>query len=248
MIDIIGLLKTKREDVAGHVDALAERLVGGEKVSRDEIKLTLQKAEASPEELQAAVDRQTRRRELLATVRAAIPARRRLADIRHEVSIAEADFARERDRLDALVGKYAPAVADLETTVAAGDRAEVALIEPRNLPVAEAAKLKAAQDAVREADIALSDARRELPELQRQAAEAHELLADEEETRRANRGDAMAEEQLQRAKTRATTRDAKLKAAEAEIPKLDKALTAARRARDGLLADLRAKFGSASSA
>lgn len=244
LVDVKKILAPRRDArAAEHVDELAERLVEGETLTREVIGSILDRVGATPEDLQEACDRMTRRAELLATVKAAEPKRKRHEVIRQEILEAEADHDRTGKLLDALVDKYRTALIDLTNDIGAADRAAVALTEPANLPPPVAAKVRAAQAAADEASSRADALRRELPDLKRIAREAADDLEAEQGTAKLHPRDAAVAEQVKWAANRARARQAAVTEAEAAIVAADKALVAARRERDRVTAEVRTKFG-----
>lgn len=243
IVDIAKILGTRPEKHAERIDELAERLVGGEKVDREEIRVFLDRIEAAPEELQAAVDRLTRRRELLATIRDAAPPRKRLADIEAEIAMAAADVERAEDIVARIRSKYREKLFDLRTTVEAADRAAVALLEYRNLPPSEAARLRAARDAANQAEANVDRLKRELPALRGQLREAEQAHDQERATLALQRDDRMVQDQVARARNRFKACDARLKDASASLAAAETALVEARRRRDRVTAEVAERYG-----
>jgi chromosome segregation ATPase len=245
MISVATILGMKRADFAERVDELAQRIVDGEKVGRDELAAFIQRIEVAPEDLQVAVDRLTRRAELLQTVRDSTPSRKRLEGIRQEFAALQAELDNAVARLDGLRAKYAVQLIDLEQTVRAADAAAAALIEPRNLPQADAERLRAARAAVDEASGEIDAARREVRDLRIHADDAERILAEERSTLTLNGDSDLAKEQVARAEMAAATRAKRLRDAEANLPKMEKKLAVARRDRDRVQAEIRSRYGAA---
>lgn len=244
IVDVMKMLGTRPENYAARVDELATRLVAGDAVGRDEIRIFLERIDATPEELQAAVDRLTRRRELLDLIRDAMPARKRLGDIQAEIATAQADADRAIGIVDRLREKYGVTAFDLQTKVDAADKATAALVELRNLPPAEAERLKAARAAADEATDEFDRLRREVPRLRHELAEAEKALADERATLVIHPNDPRVAEQVQRATNRVKACGVRLKDAEAATVQAERAIGDARRQRDRVEADIKAKYGS----
>lgn len=219
-IDIKALIRGRREARAANIEELAQRLAKGEAVSPEEVELWLEQTGADEELLQERIDTIERRAELLAKVAKGDEAGGRIAIIHGEIDEAFAAVAEAQEKYAALRAKHADTLTILGQERAEGHRAAEALLEPENLSPFDRDRLGSARKAASESAIAAEEQRRNITELKASVQDAETALADAEAMAKQRRNDPVVADTLQRAKNAVNARGGRLKAAEAELPKL----------------------------
>lgn len=238
-IDIVGLIRGRRQTRAAGIEELAKRLAGGEAVPPEEIETILARAGCDEVMLQERIDALVRRAELRQRVAAGEAARKRVNAIDAEIGKAwdaavGAELAHRTVR-----AKHDEELILLGQAVRTGDAAADELIAPQNLSPADRERLTSLRRAAMAAAEALSEANRRLPELRDSLARAEAALAEATDEANRFRSSPDAQERKARAETTMKTRGARLKAAEADLPALRQAATDAEAAVDRLEDELR---------
>jgi len=220
IIDIVGILRGRREQRATGIEELAVRLAGGEAVAPEEVEAILDRTGCTDEQLQERIDSLDRRAGLVKRVSAGTAALAKLDKIDAVVSAAF-DLALEKQKAHfALREKHADEAAALRQAIDAGETAAGDLLDPRNLSPADREKLAAARGALDAATKALFDSQRRLPELKTSLADAEAALAGATEAARMNRGDATAKQRAAEATNAVAARGLRLRTLVAELPGL----------------------------
>jgi hypothetical protein len=222
-IDIIGLIRGRKEQRAAGIEDLAHRLAGGEIVSPEEIEAILDRTGCDEESLQARIDALMKRAELLAAVKAGEPAKARIGKLEAEIGkafekVVQADKAHRELRV-----KHADELLTLGHAVDLANRASDSLLEPGLLAPADRARLEQARQAATAAAVALGDLRRQMPELRRSLEQGERQLADAADEAKRFRSDAGSQDRKARAENAVRARQDRIAEAEAELPRLQAA-------------------------
>ena len=220
IIDIVGILRGRREQRQFGIEELAAKLAGGVDVPPEEVEAALDLAGCTAEELQDRLVAIDRRADLLKRVAAGTAALAKLDKIDAVVSAAF-DLALEKQKAHfALREKHADEAAALRQAIDLGEAAAGDLLDPKNLSPADREKLAAARGALDAATKALFDSQRRLPELKTSLAEAEAGQAEAAETARMSRGDATAKQRATEATNAVAARGLRLRTLVAELPGL----------------------------
>lgn len=238
-IDIVGLIRGRRQTRAAGIEEVAKRLAGGEAVPPEEIETVLARAGCDEVMLQERVDALERRAELRKRVAAGEAAQRRLDLIDGEIDTAwQAAVAADEAQRKVRQKHEAERIA-LGQAIRYADTASDELLSPANLSPADRDRLTEQRRVATAAVEALAEANRRLPELRDSLARAEAALAEAaDEAKRFKNPDA--QERKARAETTVKTRGARLKAAEADLPSLQQAAEQAEQAVAKLEEELRA--------
>lgn len=238
-IDIVGMIRGRRQARAAGIEELAARLAKGAAVAPEEIEATLDRTGCDEEMLQAAIDRIERRAGLLATVARGNAAEVRLDKIDAEIGKAFDAVAEAQRKHAAVAAKYADERQALGLDIDAASRAHDELLDPANLSAADAARLAEVRKQDTEAQCALEQLRRSLPEMRRSLEHAEHEHVDAVELARLNRSNADLQDNKARSDNAVKARKARLAEAEVELPKLQAAADKARAAAEVVEAELR---------
>jgi hypothetical protein len=231
MVDIAGLLRPIKKSNVDGIEELAARLAAGVEVPPEEVEVVLDRTNCDIDDLQAAVDRHERVLGLRAQAADAEPLRKRLAGIESTVTAAEAEFFAAKKKLDAAIAKAGDEPLDLRLRIEAADRAKKQLLDPENLPPAEADRLRLARQAADEADSRLTEARQAVEEGRGRLHRAEADLPDAEQAAKAAPNSADAQAAAARARTAVASRREQLTQAEEELQVAEAMLAASRRER-----------------
>jgi chromosome segregation ATPase len=238
-IDIIGLIRGRKEQRAAGIEDLAHRLAGGEAVAPEEIEAVLDRTGCDEETLQGRIDSLVRRAELIAAVKAGEQAQAKAGKIEAEIGKAfEKVVAADKVHRD-LRAKHADELRALGHVVDQGNRARDSLLEPALLAPADRARLDQARQAASAAAVALGDLRRRLPDLRRDLEEGERLLEDATDEAKRFRNNADLQDRKARAENAVKARRGRLADAERELPGLQAAADKAEAAVVALEAELR---------
>jgi hypothetical protein len=227
-IDIIGMIRGRKQARAAGIEELAKRLAAGEVVSPEEVEATLGRTGCDEQQLQERVDVIERRAELVAAVRRGEAAELKIDKIDAEADRAWQAVAEAQKRHQAVVAKHADELRALNQAVEAANRASDDLLSPLNLSPADRERLTAARRAAHEAEQAAGELRRSMPELRASLENAEREAADAVENARLYRSNADAQDRKARAENAVRARMARLKEAETQLPRLqDEGLRAA---------------------
>lgn len=219
-LNIIELIRGRKQARAAGIEELAKRLAAGEAVPPDEIEAILGRTGCDETALQERVDALERRAELIAKVAKGEAAESVLDRIEGECDRAMQVIADAQRKHAAVVAKHADELLKARGAIEAANTAREALLKPENLSPADRERLAEARKVASAAAGAAEELRRNIPELQRSAEESEQMLADAVETLRAFRNDAGALDLKARAENAVKARGQRLKDAEAELPKL----------------------------
>ncbi len=239
-IDIVGLIRGRKQQRAAGIEELAQRLARGEAVPPEEIELILDRTGCGEEMLQQRIDALVRRAELRQRVKAGEDAAKQLETIDSKIKAAWDKAVAAETEHRRLRAQHEEAIIMLGQAVRSGDGASDELLAPQNLSPIDRQRLADARQAATAAAEALADANRRLPELRDSLARAQASLADAAETAKQRRSSEDAQRQKAAAETAVKTRAARLKALEGEVPGLRQAAEQAEAAMSKLEAELRA--------
>jgi chromosome segregation ATPase len=238
-IDIVGLIRGRKEQRAAGIEDLAHRLAGGETVPPEEIEAILDRTGCDEETLQARIDSLVQRAELIAAVKAGETAKKKADKLEGEIgTLFEKVVAADRAHRE-LRAKYADELRALDHMVDQGNRARDRLIDPTILSPADRARLEQARQAATDAAMALGELRRRLPDLRRDLEEGERLLADAADEAKQFRNNPDAQDRAARAENAVKARQGRLADAEAELPRLQAAADKAEAGVVALEAELR---------
>ena len=147
MYSVSQMLQPSREVAVDHLEELAARLAAGEEVAPEEVMAILDRLRKTEEELQRAVDRQTRVADLLRQIADADKVAKRLQVIDAAYAEAEAAATKARAAYNALIAKHHEEHMGLRHRLEAIDYAKRALVAEENLPPSQAARLRVARQA-----------------------------------------------------------------------------------------------------
>lgn len=238
-IDIIGMIRGRRQARAAGIEELAVRLAKGELVAPEEIEAVLDRTGCDEEMLQAAVDRIERRAALLAAVARGNTAEARLDKIDAEIGKAFDAVAEAQRKHAAVVAKHADERTELRHAIEAGNRAHNELLDPSSLSPADLARLTAARDAWQTAEREMSELRRGMLELRLSLERAERDLVDATEQAKVNRGNADIQHRRDACENAVAARKARLKDAEADLVKREQTRAEAEAAVQAIETELR---------
>jgi hypothetical protein len=238
-IDIIGLIRGRKEQRAAGIEELAQRLAGGEAVAPEEIEAILERTGCDEETLQARIDSLVRRAELLADVRAGEQARVKADKLEAEIGKAfEKVMAADKVHRE-LRAKHHDELLTLGHVVDQGNRARDSLLDPAMLAPADRARLDQARQAASAAATALGELRRRLPDLRASLEQGERLLAEAADEAKRFRNNPDVQNRHAAAEQAVKARKARLADADAELPGLQAAADKAEAAVVALEAELR---------
>jgi len=229
MVSVAELIWPMRKPRPEGIEEVAERIAAGDPPPAAEIVAVLDRSRCSEDVLQAAVNRHVRVAELRRELAAAGPARKRFAAIEAELEAARAAVRKAVAARDAVVKRIGEEYADLQYRVNAAERAEVSLLEPGNLPPADAERLAASEEAATAASEQATAARGDLEAAQRTLQAAERKLPEAEAEARANPGNQDIEAAAERLRNAVKARGERVKAAEAVLRGAEVAATEAQR-------------------
>lgn len=219
-INIVSMIRGRREARAQGIEELARRLAAGEAIAPEDIEAILDETGTDEEMLQAAVDRIERRAGLLAAVARGNAAQAKADRIHADLEKALAVVTDAQEKYSALRLKHHEALADFERQQAEGLRAAEALLEPDNLSPADRERLAQARQTATDAAQAAGDLRRQMRDLRGSLEQAERELPDAKEYARLNRSNPDAQARAARAENAVSARKARVAEAEAQLPKL----------------------------
>lgn len=227
MIDVVSLIRGRREQRAGGIEELAHRLAGGETVAPEEIEAILDRTGCTEEQLQSRIDALVRRNELVADVKAGEQARRKVEKIEAEIAkafdaVVVADTAHRELR-----AKHADELLVLGQAVDRAGRAHDELLNPDLLAPADRERLADARKAASEAASAHSDLRRQMPELRMSLEQAERAQADAADEAKRFRSNPDSQDRKTRADNAVKARRQRVADAEVELKRLEQAAGAA---------------------
>lgn len=238
-INVLDIIRGRREARAVGIEELAQRLAKGEAVPPEEIEAVLHRTGCDEAMLQDRIDCLERRGELLAKVSAGNKARAKADKLNAEIEAAYRKVAEAQAEYAALRGKHDEPLMLLGHEIRAGEVAADALLAPENLAPADRDRLASARAAVSERSLALGETRSSLRDLRLSLEQADRIEADAVEYARLNRSNADAQDNKRRAENAVKARKARIAEAEAELPRLQAALDEAEAVVKQLEAELR---------
>jgi hypothetical protein len=219
-IDIVGMIRGRKQARVAGIEELAQRLAAGEAVQPEEVEAILDRTGCDEEQLQQRVDALERRAGLVAAVARGEAARAKIDAIDAECEKAWQAVADAQRKHAGVVAKHADELLKLRQALDAGDRASDDLLSPENLSPADRDRLAQARKAASDAEQAAAALRRSMPELRLSLENAEREAVDAVENARLYRSNADAQDRKARAENAVKARTARIKAAEAELPKL----------------------------
>jgi hypothetical protein len=219
-IDIVGMIRGRRDKRAAGIEDLAARLAAGETVAPEEVETILDRTGCDEEQLQERVDAIERRSAMLATVKRGDEATAKIDKLEAEIGKAFDAVADAQRKHAALVAKHADELLTLRQAVDAANRAAEELLEDKNLSATNRERLAQARKVASVAAQAADDLRRSMRELRTSLENAEREAVDAVENARIYRSNADAQDRKARAENAVKARTARVKDAEAELPKL----------------------------
>lgn len=238
-INIVSMIRGRREARAQGIEELARRLAAGEAVAPEDIEAILDETGTDEEMLQAAVDRIERRAGLLAAVARGNAAQAKADRIHADLEKALAVVADAQEKYSALRLKHHEGLAEFERQQAEGHRAAEALLHPDNLSPSDRERLAQARQAASDAAQAADDLRRQMRDLRMSLEQAERELPDAKEQARLNRGNADVQARAARAENAVSARKARVAEAQAELLRLNEVADEAEAAVKAIEDDLR---------
>lgn len=220
-IDIIGILRGRKQARAAGIEELARRLAAGESVPPEEVEAILDRTGVDEEQLQERVDAIERRAGLVAVVARGEAAGVKIDRIDAECGKAWAAVADAQRKHAAVLAKHGDELLTLRQAIDAANRAGDELLSPENLSPEARDRLGDARRASSDAAVAAADVRRNLPELRTSLENAEREAVDAVENARLLRSDADAQDRKARAENAVKARSARVKDAETQLPKLN---------------------------
>jgi hypothetical protein len=215
-IDIVGMIRGRKQARVAGIEELAKRLAAGEAVQPEEVETILERTGCDEEQLQERVDAIERRAVLVATVARGEAARVKIDRIDAEYDRAWQAVADAQRKHAAVVAKHADELFTLRQALDAGDRASDDLISVDILSPADRDRLAHARKASNDAE----QAAEELRELRMSLENAEREAVDAVENARLYRSNADAQDRKARAENAVKARGQRLKEAETQLPKL----------------------------
>lgn len=238
-IDVLSMMKIRREARAAGIEELAQRLAEGEAVAPEEIEAILQRTGCDESMLQDRIDCLERRAELLAKVAQGNKAQAKADKVSAEIDVAYGKVTAAQAEYQAVRAKYDEPLVLLGQEIRAGQAAADALLAPENLSPVDRDRLAAARNAESETARALSECRTALRDLRLSLEQADRVAADAVELARLNKSNADIQDAKQRAENAVKARKSRIAEAEAELPRLQAAAAEAEAAVKLLEAELR---------
>jgi len=181
MFSVSAMLMPSRAVAVDHLEELAARLAGGEKVPPEEVMVILDRLHATEDELQRAVDRQARVIELRREAAGGEKVEKRIAAIEAEWADAEAEVAKARAAYSAALRKHRDEHQAARHRLVAIGQARRALVADENLPPSQASRMQAARQSCLEAGDLRESLTRELTVRRVRLRQAEEALPAAEE-------------------------------------------------------------------
>lgn len=222
-INVLSMMKGRREARAQGIEELAQRLAKGEAIAPEEIEAWLEQTGTDETILQERIDCLERRGELLATVAQGNKAKAKADKLNAEIEAAHGKVVAAQAEYQAVRAKYDEPLMMLGHEIGAGQRAFDALLAPENLSPADRERLAAARAAEAEAARLLSETRTGLRDLRLSLEQAERVAADAVEHARLNKSNADVQDHKQRSENAVKARRARIAEAEAELPRLQSA-------------------------
>jgi chromosome segregation ATPase len=222
-IDVMSMLRGRRQARAVGIEDLAQRLAKGEAIPPEEIEVILERTGCTDRDLQDRIDALERRAELLARVSAGNKAQARIDKIDADIGKAFEAVADAQRKHQAVCAKHADELFTLRQAVDAGSSAEDNLLQPENLSAADRERLAAARATWQEAEQAVSERRRSIPELVAGLEHAERELVDAVEQWKSRRNDPDFIDRKARAENAVQARQARLAQCRADLPALEQA-------------------------
>jgi hypothetical protein len=219
-IDIVGMIRGRKQARVAGIEELAKRLAAGEAVQPEEVETILERTGCDEEQLQERVDAIERRAVLVATVARGEAARVKIDRIDAEYDRAWQAVADAQRKHAAVVAKHADELFTLRQALDAGDRASDDLISVDILSPADRDRLAHARKASNDAEQAAEELRRSMRELRMSLENAEREAVDAVENARLYRSNADAQDRKARAENAVKARGQRLKEAETQLPKL----------------------------
>lgn len=219
-IDIVGMIRGRKQARVAGIEELAKRLAAGEAVQPEEVEAILDRTGCDEEQLQERVDAIERRAVLLAAVARGDAARATIEKIDAESGKAWQAVADAQRKHAAVVAKYADELLVLRQSLDAANRAADELLSPENLSPADRERLAQARKTASDAAQAADELRRSMRELRMSLENAEREAVDAVETARVYRSNADAQDRKARAENAVRVRTARVKDAETQLPKL----------------------------
>lgn len=238
-IDIVSMIRGRRDARAAGIEELAARLAKGEAIAPEEVETWLEQTGCTEEQLQDRIDAIERRAALLAQVSAGRKAEAKTDKLKAEIDEAHNAVTKAQAAYVAVLAKHEEALSALATEMRDGEQARDRLIAPENLSPADRDRLDAARQAAAEAGRVLGDLRRGMPDMRLNLDHAERANADAAEQAKLNRSNADAQDRKQRSENTVKARRARVAEAEAELPRLQAAFDQAEAAVQRLEEELR---------
>lgn len=238
-IDVLSMMKIRREARAAGIEELAQRLAEGEAVAPEEIEAVLERTGCSEDILQERIDCLERRAELLGKVSAGNRAKAKADKLSVEIDAAHGKVVAAQAEYQAVRAKYDEPLVLLGQEIRVGQAAADALLAPENLAPADRDRLAAAHNAESETARALSECRTALRDLRLSLEQSERVAVDAVELARLNKSNADIQDAKQRAENAVKARKSRIAEAEAELPRLQAAAAEAEAAVKLLEAELR---------
>jgi len=238
-INIVSMMRGRREARAQGIEELAQRLAKGEAIAPEEIEAHLERTGTDEAILQERIDCLERRGELSATVAQGIKAQAKADKINAEIEAAYGKVVAAQADYQAVRAKHDEALMALGHEIGSGQRAFDALLAPENLSASDRERLAASRAAEADASRAVSECRTALRDLRLSLEQAERVAADAVEHARLNKSNADVQDHKQRSENAVKSRKARIAEAEAELPRLQAAADAAAAAVKQLEAELR---------
>lgn len=184
MVSVAAMLKPSRAVAVDHLEELAARLASGEVVAPEEVTAILDRLRASEDDLQQAVDRQTRVAGLRREIAEGAKFAKRKQEIDAEYTVAERAYVKARDAYESLQLKHHDEYMTCRHRLDSIEHAKRALVAEENLPPTQAARLRAARKACDELADLRDAAAHELRVRQGRLRQAEDELPGAEESAR----------------------------------------------------------------
>jgi hypothetical protein len=220
-IDIIGILRGRKQARAAGIEELARRLAAGESVPPEEVEAILDRTGCDEEQLQHRVDAIERRAGLVAAVARGEAAQLKIDRIDVECGKAWQAVADAQRKHAAVVAKHGDELLTLRQAIDAANRAGDELLSPENLSPEARDRLGEARRASSDAAQAADDLRRSMRELRTSLESAEREAVDAVENARLYRSNADAQDRKARSENAVKARTARVKDAETQLPKLN---------------------------
>ena len=219
-IDIVGLIRGRKQARVAGIEELAKRLAAGESVQPEEVEAILDRTGCDETQLQERVDAIERRAGLIAAVARGEAAQVKIDRIDAECEKAWQAVADAQRKHAGVVAKHADDLLTLRQSLDAANRAADELLSPENLSPADKERLAQARKTASDAAQAADDLRRSMRELRMSLENAEREAVDAVENARLYRSNADAQDRKARAENAVKARTARVKDAETQLPKL----------------------------